>query len=147
MRNWFFNFLLICLCCFVTVAEAQHLSIIVHKDNPVQVVSDKDLINYFLKTKRSWPHGLKVNPIDLLLSTPEKKLFLRSVLQLSESEWQAQWTKAKETKFILPPMLVTNTRQAIDLVAFDKSAIAYVFSQDLSAQDLQRVNVVRTLEE
>lgn len=135
------------MCGYVSVVQAQQLSLIVNKDNPVQAISDKDLTNYYLKSKRIWPHGLKVNPVDFLESTTAKKIFLQNVLKLSDSEWRAHWVKAKDTKFILPPLLVNSARQAIDLVAFDKSAIAYVFTQDLSAADLERVTVVRTLEE
>ena len=146
MRKYVLNFVLLFFCCFALEVRAQQISIIVNKDNPVQVISDKDLSHYYLKTKRMWPHGLKVNPIDFTQSMTEKKFFLKEILQFSEAEWQAHWVKAKETKFVLPPLIIATARQAIELVAFDKSAIAYVYSHDLVEQDLKKVTVVRTLE-
>lgn len=125
--------------------SAQQLSIIVNKENPTEVFSDKDLINYFLKSKRVWSHGLKVNPVDFLQSTAEKQVFLDVVMHMSAQDWQAHWERLKEAQFILAPIKIVNASQVIDLVAFDKATIGYVFSKDLTPQALQRVRVVRTI--
>jgi hypothetical protein len=121
--------------------RAQSLVVIVNPANPVQTLNPHQVLEIFAGKFRSFPNGYAALPIDLDVESAERKTFYLAVAHKEPSEMASFWARATFSGRMTPPFQVSSAKMAVDLVASNTSAIAYV---DREAVD-SRVKVVLEL--
>jgi ABC-type phosphate transport system substrate-binding protein len=118
-------------------AQTQTLVVIVNPAIGVQHLSRREVVDIFLGRYRSFPSGASALPIDLDISSDERKAFYLLLAHKDASDMGSYWARLTFSGKISPPFAVPDARTALDIVAHNPNAIAYV---DRAAVD-QRVRV------
>jgi|SRR6185437_12819261 len=116
---------------------AQTLVVIVNPAIGVQHLSRREVLDIFLGRYRTFPSGASALPIDLDVNSPERTLFYVLLAHKEPTDMGSYWARLTFSGKISPPFAVPDARMAIDIVANNPNAIAYV---DRSAVD-QRVRI------
>ena len=117
--------------------RAQTLVVIVNPTIGIQHLSRREVLDIFLGRYRTFPSGASALPIDLDVSSSERKQFYMLLAHKDSSDMGSYWARLTFSGKVSPPFAVTDARMAIDIVANNPNAIAYV---DRAAVD-QRVRV------
>lgn len=121
--------------------HAQSLVVIVNPANPVQSLNRHQALEIFAGKYRSFPNGFAALPIDLDINAPERREFYLTLAHKEPSEMASFWARATFSGRMTPPFRVSNAKMAVDLVASNPSAIAYVYRDAVDS----RVRVVLEL--
>jgi ABC-type phosphate transport system substrate-binding protein len=113
------------------------LVVIVNPSVGVQLTR-RQIIDIFLGRYRTFPSGLPAMPIDLDASSAERAQFYALLAHKDAAGMTTWWLRMSYSAQISPPYPVPDARKAVDIVAINPSAIAYV---DRRAVD-NRVRVV-----
>lgn len=117
--------------------RAQTLVVIVNPSIGVQHLSRREVLDIFLGRYRTFPSGASALPIDLDVSSTERKQFYLLLAHKDSADMGSYWARLTFSGKVSPPFAVMDARMAIDIVANNPNAIAYV---DRAAVD-QRVRV------
>ena len=117
--------------------RAQTLVVIVNPTIGVQHLSRREVMDIFLGRYRTFPSGASALPIDLDVSSTERKQFYMLLAHKDSADMGSYWARLTFSGKVSPPFAVADARMAIDIVANNPNAIAYV---DRAAVD-QRVRV------
>lgn len=126
-------------------ALAEELSIIVNKENPINVISSRDIKAYFLKEKVFWKSGEGVVPLDFSTGSSERLLFLKKIINKTEVEIEEYWILRKQTEAQYAPQQISSSKMMIKLVGSLKWAIGYVSSKYLDSEALKKIKVVEVV--
>ena len=107
-------------------ACAQTLVVIVNPTIGVQHLSRREVLDIFLGRYRTFPSGTSALPIDLDVSSTERKTFYVLLAHKEPADMGSYWARLTFSGKISPPFAVPDARVAIDIVANNPSAIAYV---------------------
>jgi ABC-type phosphate transport system substrate-binding protein len=107
-------------------ARAQTLVVIVNPSIGVQHLSRREALDIFLGRYRTFPSGASALPIDLDIDSAERKQFYLLLAHKDSSDMSSYWARLTFTGRISPPFAVTDARMAVDMVANNSNAIAYV---------------------
>jgi ABC-type phosphate transport system substrate-binding protein len=118
-------------------ARTQTLVVIVNPSIGVQHLSRREVLDIFLGRYRTFPSGASALPIDLDVSSTERKQFYLLLAHKDSADMGSYWARLTFSGKVSPPFAVMDARMAIDIVANNPNAIAYV---DRAAVD-QRVRV------
>ena len=121
--------------------RAQTLVVIVNPSSPVQTLSRHQALEIFAGHYRSFPNGLAALPIDLDASSLERREFYLTLAHKEPSEMASYWARATFSGRQTPPFQVSSAKMALDMVATNPSAIAYVYRETVDS----RVRVVLEL--
>jgi hypothetical protein len=125
----------------VQSVPAQTLVVIVNPSIGVPHLSRREVLDIFLGRYRSFPTGASALPIDLDVSSNERKAFYQLLAHKDSSDMGSYWARLTFSGKISPPFAVPDAQTAIDIVAHNPNAIAYV---DRAAVD-QRVRIALEL--
>lgn len=117
--------------------RTQTLVVIVNPSIGVQHLSRREVLDIFLGRYRTFPSGASALPIDLDVSSTERKQFYLLLAHKDSADMGSYWARLTFSGKVSPPFAVMDARMAIDIVANNPNAIAYV---DRAAVD-QRVRV------
>lgn len=117
--------------------HAQTLVVIVNPSIGVQHLSRREVLDIFLGRYRTFPSGASALPIDLDVSSTERQQFYMLLAHKDVSDMGSYWARLTFSGKVSPPFAVADARMAIDIVANNPNAIAYV---DRAAVD-RRVRV------
>ena len=117
--------------------HAQTLVVIVNPTMGVQHLSRREVLDIFLGRYRTFPSGTSALPIDLDISSSERKQFYVLLAHKEPADMGSYWARLTFSGKISPPFAVPDAQTAIDIVAHNPNAIAYV---DRAAVD-QRVRI------
>lgn len=117
---------------------AQTLVVIVHPSVGVQHLSRREALDIFMGRYRSFPSGASALPIDLDVSSEERRQFYILLAHKEPADMSSYWARLTFSGKISPPFSVSTAHMAVDIVANNPNAIAYV---DRSAVD-SRVRIV-----
>jgi len=106
--------------------HAQTLVVIVNPSIGVQHLSRREALDIFLGRYRSFPSGASALPIDLDINSPERRQFYLLLAQKDSSDMSSYWARLTFSGKISPPFAVADARAAVDIVANNPNAIAYV---------------------
>ena len=106
--------------------QAQTLVVIVNPTMGVQHLSRREALDIFLGRYRTFPSGASALPIDLDVSSAARKQFYLLLAHKDSSDMSSYWARLTFTGRITPPFAVTDARTAVDMVANNANAIAYV---------------------
>jgi hypothetical protein len=107
-------------------APAQTLVVIVNPSIGVQHLSRREALDIFLGRYRTFPSGASALPIDLDIDSAERKQFYLLLAHKDPSDMSSYWARLTFSGRISPPFAVTDARMAVDMVANNSNAIAYV---------------------
>jgi ABC-type phosphate transport system substrate-binding protein len=122
-------------------ARAQEIAIIVNEANPHNEISVDDVVDYFMKRKKTWPDGTPVRFIDRLDDSAEKNAFLRRVLRKSSREIDLFWIGQKLHGYSAPIQLPSDSLTA-SIVSRFPGAIAYVSAGFAGAKGVKKVTLL-----
>jgi ABC-type phosphate transport system substrate-binding protein len=107
-------------------APAQTLVVIVNPAIGVQHLSRREALDIFLGRYRTFPSGASALPIDLDIRSEERKQFYLLLAHKDPADMSSYWARLTFSGKISPPFVVADARMAIDIVANNPNAIAYV---------------------
>ena len=106
--------------------RAQTIVVIVNPSIGVQHLSRREALDIFLGRYRSFPSGASALPIDLDINSIERRQFYLMLAHKDSSDMSSYWARLTFSGKISPPFSVANARMALDIVANNPNAIAYV---------------------
>ncbi|MDE0855501.1 MAG: hypothetical protein OSA97_13870 [Nevskia sp.] len=107
-------------------AAARDLVVIVNPDSGVDHLNRDEAINIFMGRYRKLPSGLVAFPIDIGSQSPQRKAFYNLLVNKEPAEVDAYWARLVFSGQTSPPLQVPDESTAVQLVAGNRSAIAYV---------------------
>jgi len=107
-------------------APAQILVVIVNPSIGVQHLSRREAIDIFLGRYRTFPSGASALPIDLDVNSDERRQFYLTLAHKDSSDMSSYWARLTFSGKISPPFAVADAHMAVDIVANNANAIAYV---------------------
>lgn len=119
-------------------AHAETLVVIVNPASGVERLSREEAVNIFMGRYRKLPSGILAFPIDIGSQSAEREQFYRLLVRKELPEIDAYWARLVFSGQTSPPLQAPDGQTAVQLVAGNRSAIAYV---DRSLVDA-RVRVV-----
>ncbi|MBS0422008.1 MAG: hypothetical protein JSR66_30160 [Proteobacteria bacterium] len=105
---------------------AQTLVVIVNPTIGVQHLSRREALDIFLGRYRTFPSGASALPIDLAINSDERKQFYLVLAHKDPADMSSYWARLTFSGKISPPFSVADGRMAVDIVANNPNAIAYV---------------------
>lgn len=108
------------------VVCAGGLVVIVNPASGVDTLSRDEAVNIFMGRYRKLPSGIVAFPIDLGGSDPERKRFYNLLVNKEPAEVDAYWARLVFSGQTSPPMQVPDGKTVVQLVAANRSAIAYI---------------------
>jgi ABC-type phosphate transport system substrate-binding protein len=121
----------------MSAVRAQTLVVIVNPSIGVQHLSRREVMDIFLGRYRTFPSGASALPIDLDVNSSARRQFYLLLVHKDSSDMGSYWARLTFSGKISPPFVVSDARMAIDIVANNPNAIAYV---DRAAVD-ERVRI------
>jgi ABC-type phosphate transport system substrate-binding protein len=122
-------------------ASAGNLVVIVNPASGIEQLTRGQTIDIFLGRSRKLPSGALAIPIDLRSGTPERNQFYLALVGKDLQQMSSYWARLVFSGQAAPPFPVPDVRTALDLVATNPNAIAYVDSATTDS----RVRVVLEL--
>jgi ABC-type phosphate transport system substrate-binding protein len=119
--------------------RAQALVVIVNPGIGVQHLSRHEVLDIFLGRYRTFPSGTSALPIDLDVSSTERKQFYMLLAHKEPADMGSYWARLTFSGKISPPFAVPDAHMAIDIVANNPNAIAYV--ERAAAESDRRVRI------
>jgi hypothetical protein len=119
-------FLLMAALLYVQTAGAGTLVVIVNLTSGIDQLTRSQVIDIFLGRYRKLPSGAVAIPIDLRIDTPERKQFYLLLVGKDPPQMSSYWARLVFSGQAAPPFPVPDARTALDLVATNPNAIAYV---------------------
>jgi len=107
-------------------AHAETLVVIVNPTSGVERLSREEAVNIFMGRYRKLPSGLLAFPIDIGSQSAERQQFYRLLVRKDLPEIDAYWARLVFSGQTSPPLQAPDGRTAVQLVASNRSAIAYV---------------------
>jgi ABC-type phosphate transport system substrate-binding protein len=106
--------------------QAQTLVVIVNPSMGVQHLSRREALDIFLGRYRTFPSGASALPIDLDINSNERKQFYLLLAHKDPADMSSYWARLTFSGKISPPFAVADGHMAVDIVANNPNAIAYV---------------------
>lgn len=113
-------------------AQQKKLVVIVNPTIGVQHLTRSEVLDIFLGRYRNFPTGASALPIDLDVSSDARNQFYLLLAHKNPSDMVSYWARLSFSGRISPPFAVSGEQTAVDIVATNPNAIAYV---DRSAVD------------
>ena len=107
-------------------AVAGNLVVVVNPSSGIEKLTRNQTIDIFLGRYRKLPSGAVAIPIDLRVGTPERKEFYLLLVGKDVAQMSSYWARLVFSGQAAPPFPVSDARTALDLVATNPNAIAYV---------------------
>src|SRR5579859_2608126 len=107
-------------------AIAQTLVVIVNPTIGVQHLSRREVLDIFLGRYRTFPSGASALPIDMDVNSTERRQFYLLLAHKDSEDMISYWARLTFSGKISAPFAVPDAHTAIDIVANNPNAIAYV---------------------
>jgi ABC-type phosphate transport system substrate-binding protein len=102
------------------------LLVIVHPSNSISHLERSELRPIFQTTKKNWPSGGRIEPLNLPEGSTQREQFDRAVLGFSPDETVRFWIDRKVRGDARPPRKLSSPSAVLSLVAQNPAAIGYV---------------------
>jgi hypothetical protein len=127
------------------VKRSSDIAVVVNSQNPLSDVKLSVLRKVVLGDQTTWPNHLSVALVLRPSGTPEQDAILRSIAQMSDTQFRQFWTaKVFRGEAAAEPLNVPSNGLAIEYVATHPGAIAFVRGKD-TRSDLKVLKVDGTL--
>lgn len=107
--------------------------IVVHRDNPINSLSQEDIKRIFLGKNQTWPDG---SPTTIIMNTSEEihEKFTRTMLHKSPVQLSVYWKKILYSGSGMLPLAVKDDEAAKSYIGFHRNAIGYITADSLDRQ-------------
>jgi ABC-type phosphate transport system substrate-binding protein len=129
--NWLLTLLALFITCFGQLSMAD-IVVVANKDNQVEALTKKQIIDIYMGRKSTFPNGEVVLPIDQEADSTTRKLFYQNLVNKTVSEINAYWARLLFSGRATPPRPVNNGSSVINIIKNNKSAIGYVQLEDVT---------------
>lgn len=127
MRRLFQLLLFAALCMGPARAnEPSGIVVIVNPSSGVDKLTRDEVIDIFLGRYRKLPSGRVALPIDVSEASAERGRFYQLLVKKSPSDMSSYWARLVFSGQTSPPFQVPDAQTALELVASNPNAIAYV---------------------
>lgn len=132
MRAHLFRISFFLLLCLEWPAPAfADVAVIVHPDCPVQSMTPRQVSDLYLGRTRSFEMGDQSNSVlaaiyEQPMDSVARETFFRTLNGMRISQVNAYWARLRFSGEMLPPSSLSDMRSAMEVVAHNKNAIAYV---------------------
>lgn len=126
MTNKLRNMLLAMLMVGLSSLAEADLYVIVNKNNAVQQLDKKQLVDLYMGRLSFFSTGARVLTIDLASDDKNREVFYRVLIDKSVSEVNAYWARLLFTGRATPPFRVDSEQEVINFIKNNDSAIGYV---------------------
>lgn len=106
------------------------IAVIVHPDNSINNVAQKDLMRLYLG-KRSQLQGVEVTPADQASDMPIKKEFYQKVINKSLFQAKAYWSRMIFTGKGAPPTEFSSSSEIKQWVSQTLDGVGYIYSSEV----------------
>lgn len=107
-------------------AQTKTVVVIVNPAIGVQHLTRSEVLDIFLGRYRNFPTGASALPIDLDVSSPTRNRFYLLLAHKNPADMVSYWARLSFSGKISPPFAVPDVEKAIEIVATNPNAIAYV---------------------
>ena len=107
-------------------AQTNTLVVIVNPTIGVQHLTRSEVLDIFLGRYRNFPTGASALPIDLDAGCAARNQFYLLLAHKSPADMVSYWARLSFSGKISPPFAVSGAETAINIVATNPNAIAYV---------------------
>lgn len=115
----------------VQPALARELVVIAHRDSSIGMLSREQASHLFLGRVKLLPSGARVRVVEV---EPLREAFYRRLVNRDIAEVNAYWARLQFSGRTQPPLRVSDAAAAVELIARDPDAIAFVESALLDAR-------------
>ena len=119
------RYLLCCLILALPLPAFSEVAVVVHPSN-VSSFSDRDLKKIFLAKKKKFPAGGRAIVLRQKKGSPVKLQFIQGLLNKSEHQLKAYWSRLIFTGKALPPKEISDDAEMKRLVSANPSIIGYI---------------------
>ncbi|KZW98726.1 hypothetical protein JL49_21445 [Pseudoalteromonas luteoviolacea] len=107
-------------------SEPQDIVIVVNKNNPIEQVTHRQLIDMYMGKYLAFPNGHMAITLDYRKEHPLRSAFFKALTGQNISQINAYWSRVKFSGKASPPQAYPSTEAIIDKVITTPSAIAYL---------------------
>lgn len=133
MKKWLLTFIITGLWLQTVKAEEiiyQTMLVVVNPNSQLTQLSEKQVMSLFLGRSKFLPNGGgKVKAIDYPIDSSERATFYQALTGKNIADIDAYWARLKYSGRVSPPQALENSRQILQMVAEQDTAIAYLPSQ------------------
>jgi hypothetical protein len=122
-------------------ARAGDIVVIVNPASGVHQMTRAQVADVFMARDRRLPNGVMALPLDMGMHSIERREFYEKLLRKSVPEINAYWARLLFSGRATPPQQIPDPVAALNAVAENKGAIAYLDKKDVDS----RVRVVLEL--
>ncbi len=121
---------LLCLFCLAwPMAVLADIAVVVHPDNPVSSMTQREVSDLYLGRARSYNvPGQRISAVvyEHTVASPLREAFFRSLNGMSLNHLNAYWARLRFSGEVLPPQGLADSQAVIEVVSRNPAAIGYV---------------------
>ena len=117
--------------------------VIVHRSNPMSLISREELSALFMKKVGQWRHGVDALPADQSPGSQIREEFSRAVHGKNTAYVIRYWHRLIFAGRGIPPKEVNGDEAAIEFVRTHRGAISYVSRETTLPADVKTIEVTR----
>ncbi|ARU59412.1 ABC-type phosphate transport system, periplasmic component [Oleiphilus messinensis] len=123
-RRIFSHFTAILVLCFSGASFAD-VAIVINPGKDV-TLNEKDISRIFLAKVKTFPDGTEIVPVDLPLTSAQRQLINSNLINKTESQVRAYWSKLVFTGKGLPPKELESQEAVKQMIASNANVIGYI---------------------
>lgn len=117
----------------LTPIASADVVLVANPNSGIEKLTQSDVINIYLGRYRLLPTGSTAVPIDLSDKTEIKAKFYQLLVDKNLAEINAYWSRLVFSGKTRPPMQIDNVNDALQWVANNLNALAYMDRADVSS--------------
>jgi ABC-type phosphate transport system substrate-binding protein len=120
-------FVIAVFCLFVSKSvTALELVVVVNKNNDIESLTKKQVIDIYMGRYQSFPNGTPAKPIDHPIDSDYKRTFYIELVNLSENRLKSYWSRLLFSGRARPPLETQSPDDVIQLLKEDHTSVAYL---------------------
>ncbi len=138
------RFSILAIFCLLSFAPAHaDIAVIVNVNNPLQTISQNQVIDLYLGRSRSFPAGEYALVFDHPLNAKLRDRFFYKLTGMTPNQVSTYWSRLMFSGQVLPPRSLNGSEEVLNIVSRNAGAIGYVESDQLDGNP--NVKVILTI--
>ncbi|PCK31031.1 hypothetical protein [Pseudoalteromonas piscicida] len=108
------------------LSASADIAVIVNKDNPVESISQRQLIDMYMGKYVAFPNGEMAITYDYEKSHPLRSPFFLALTGRNESQINAYWSRIKFSGKVSPPQYFSSPSAILENIVNTPNAIGYI---------------------
>lgn len=116
------------LCCLLALpfAARADLVVVANAQSGIERLTQDEVVNIYLGRYRLLASGIAAEPIDLPTDSDRRTRFYRGLVNKSQAEINAYWSRLVFSGKTRPPQTLSSTEAVLQYVATQPGALAYL---------------------